>query len=108
MCIMELPLQTMDLRLRDNRHANPFVCVLYLICSATIARFVNIERKICKLTLTNMNMKKRRPATISVRVTEEEREMLASIAAEERRTISQVVLFMIEEGLARRAKRSRK
>jgi len=48
-----------------------------------------------------MNMKKRRPATISVRVTEEEREALERIASEERRTVSQVVYFMIEEGLAR-------
>jgi uncharacterized protein (DUF1778 family) len=44
---------------------------------------------------------KKRTATISVRVSEEERELLARIAAEDRRTVSQVVLFMIEEGLAR-------
>jgi uncharacterized protein (DUF1778 family) len=47
--------------------------------------------------------------TISVRVSEEEKELLSQIAAAERRTVSQVVYFMIEEGLAKRARaRARK
>jgi predicted DNA-binding protein len=47
----------------------------------------------------------KRAATIAVRVSPEQKERLAEIAASERRTVSQVVLFMIEEGLAKRARR---
>ena len=62
MCVMKLPLQTMDLRLRDNRHVRTLSSACRtLICSATIARFVNIESKICKMTLTKYEYEKTTP-----------------------------------------------
>jgi len=45
--------------------------------------------------------------SVGVRVTPETRDELIAIARAERRTVSQIVAFMIEEALERRAKRKR-
>ncbi len=55
--------------------------------------------------LTGMTNEK--TVTVSIRVKPEIRDQLAQLAKAERRTISQIVNFMIEDGLAARLKRKR-
>jgi hypothetical protein len=50
---------------------------------------------------------KKRTASIGVRVSPETKAALATIAEAEQRTISQIVNFLIEEGLQRRAAASK-
>jgi predicted transcriptional regulator len=50
----------------------------------------------------------KRPLTISVRVSQEMKDVLERLAAEERRTIGQLVHHMIEDELARRTAKTAK